>query len=143
VADAVAAIQLDGATPIAGGTWVMRAPIRGDRWAATYVALGGISELCGLEVAGDVRIGACVTHAQLASATAKEPWLRVLHVAAGQSANPAVRRVATVGGNLCTIDFPAADLVPALLCLDAEVVVADRAGAERFRSRAFSRPVAG
>jgi carbon-monoxide dehydrogenase medium subunit len=123
VGDAVAAIREDGAVPIAGGTWVMRSPLRNEPWAKGYVALTGLPELRGVEIAAELRIGACVTHAELAGATAGEPWLRGLHRAAARSANPAVRRMATVGGNLCTAAFPAADLSPALLCLGAQVVV--------------------
>lgn len=128
LAAAVAALDEPGAQPLAGGTWIMRAPVRGEPWAASYVALGNLRELRTLAVDGQVRIGACVTHAELARATAGRPGLRALHMAAGRAANPAVRRVATVGGNLCAADFPAADLAPALLCLEAEVVLVEPAG---------------
>jgi aerobic carbon-monoxide dehydrogenase medium subunit len=126
--EAVTAIHRQGAVPIAGGTWVMRTSVRGEQWADAYVPLAGIAELRDVEIDAEARFGACVTHAELASATAREPWLRALHLAAGRSANPAVRRVATIGGNLCTAGFAAADLVPALLCLDAEVMLSDADG---------------
>jgi CO/xanthine dehydrogenase FAD-binding subunit len=44
---------------------------------------------------------------------------RALTMAASVTAGPAVRSLATVGGNLAS-GFPQADLVPALLALDAE-----------------------
>lgn len=128
VEEAVAAIQLDGAVPLAGGTWVMRTPLRREQWADTYVALGEIVELRDVEIGAEARFGACVTHAELASATAQQPWLGALHLAAGRSANPAIRRVATIGGNMCSAGFAAAELVPALLCLDAEVLLSDSEG---------------
>lgn len=140
LAGALAALHEPGAEPLAGGTWVMRAPVRGEPWARTYVALGALSELQTLRVDHEVTIGAGVTHATLACATAARPALRALHVAAGRAANPAVRRVATVGGNLCTAAFPAADLAPALLCLEAEVMLAEPAGA---RSLALDRFLQG
>lgn len=76
----------------------------------------------------EYRFGAALTHAELATGTAGDLDLRVLHQAAALSANPAVRQLATVGGNLCTADFPAADLVPALLSLDARVTLVEATG---------------
>jgi carbon-monoxide dehydrogenase medium subunit len=115
----------DGAQPLAGGTWLMRGPVRGEESAAAYVALKGIAELGLLEVGPDsLHIGAAVTHSQLAAALPQDADVAGLRSAAMNSANPAVRNMATVGGNLCTSDFPAADLVPALLALDAQVFLA-------------------
>jgi carbon-monoxide dehydrogenase medium subunit len=45
--------------------------------------------------------------------------------------------MATVGGNLSTWDFPAADLPPALLCLDAEVELATTGGRQRLPLERF------
>ncbi|MQT15551.1 FAD binding domain-containing protein [Segnochrobactrum spirostomi] len=127
----------DGA-PFAGGTWIMRAPIRHEARKATYVALGRIAELREITITpAALEIGAGVTHAALASAITTLDDLRGLAAAAGRSANPAVRAAATVGGNLCTVAFAAADLVPALLCLDAEVEIAGAGGRERMMLEAF------
>ena len=58
--------------------------------------------------------------------------------AAGNSANPQVRNMATIGGKLCAADFAAADLVPALLCLEAEVELESHMGRlERMPLPAF------
>ncbi len=46
------------------------------------------------------------------------------------SANPAIRRVATLGGNICAQGFAAPDLVPALIALNATVEVRSKVGAE-------------
>ena len=123
VEDAVTALEDPGTVALAGGTWIMRGPIRGEPWAETYVALGGIAELQETQSGPLTRFGACVTHAELAQATVGQAWLAGLHRAASTSANPAVRRVATLGGNVCAGGFAAADLIPALLALDAEVVL--------------------
>lgn len=40
--------------------------------------------------------------------------------------------MATIGGNLATSEFAAADCVPALLCLDADVEISGRDGHERI-----------
>jgi len=135
VAEAIAALaeRGDQAAPIAGGTWIMRAPIRQQPFERAYVAIGTIGELRRVDVSGsEVAIGACVTHAQLAAALANAPECNALMVAAAASANPAIRQVATIGGNLCAAAFAASDLVPALLCLDAEIELATTAGTERL-----------
>lgn len=135
--DALAERGVEGA-PFAGGTWIMRAPIRHERMRPAYVGLGRVAELGQIELGDDhVVLGAGVTHARLAEALGDLPDLRVLAEAAGRSANPAVRRAATLGGNLCTASFAAADLVPALLCLEAEVEIASREGVEHLTLERF------
>ncbi|GAB4064527.1 FAD binding domain-containing protein [Ancylobacter sonchi] len=137
---AVAALAERGTegAPLAGGTWIMRAPIRHEPLRSAYVGLGRVPELGRIEIESDhVAIGAGVTHDRLAGALAEAPELRVLAQAAGRSANPAVRRAATLGGNLCTADFAAADLVPALLCLDAEVEIHSPGAVERMPLEKF------
>ncbi|HVQ66736.1 MAG TPA: FAD binding domain-containing protein [Bradyrhizobium sp.] len=124
--------------PFAGGTWIMRSPIRHEPHKPHYVAIGKIAELTAIRIDADVvEIGAAVTHAALAAALADLPEFNVLAMAAGHSANPAIRAMATVGGNLSTSGFAAVDCVPALLCLDAEVEISSRGdqmriGLERF-----------
>jgi carbon-monoxide dehydrogenase medium subunit len=134
LADGVAALKERGAqgAPLAGATWIMRAPLRRERLDLSYVALSRIDDLRRVTVdERHIGIGACVTHAELARALADEPGCRALAIAAGKSANPAIREVATIGGNLCTFAFAASDLVPAMLCLDAEVELETPAGTER------------
>jgi carbon-monoxide dehydrogenase medium subunit len=133
--DAVAALAergRDGA-PLAGATWVMRAPLRQESHDLSYVAIAKIAALRELSIGDrEVSIGACVTHAELSRALASIPDCRALALAAGKAANPAIRQVATVGGNLCATNFAAADLVPALLCLDAEIEMQGPRGTERI-----------
>jgi aerobic carbon-monoxide dehydrogenase medium subunit len=120
---AVAALVERGSAgaPLAGATWIMRAPLRREKHLS-YVAIGRIAELREVSVGDrDVSIGACTTHAELARRFAGISDCQALALAAGNAANPAIREVATIGGNLCAANFPAADLVPALLCLNAEI----------------------
>ncbi|MCV3205292.1 FAD binding domain-containing protein [Mesorhizobium sp. YC-39] len=134
LADAVAALADRGpaGAPLAGATWIMRAPIRREELRSSYVGIGGIAELRSVEMTDDeIHIGACVTHADLIAALAGVEGCDGLVAAAGGAANPAVRQMATVGGNLCTSDFPASDLSPALLCLDASVELRTPSGQER------------
>lgn len=137
--EAAAALQDPGSVALAGGTWIMRAPIRDEPWAETYVALSEIAELHEIESGPVTRFGACVSHAALARATAGQPWLRGLNQAAEGSANPAIRRVATLGGNLCAPGFAAADLAPALLALDARVVLRSDDGERELPLAEFLR----
>ncbi|UPK37736.1 FAD binding domain-containing protein [Bradyrhizobium sp. 186] len=126
------------AAPFAGGTWIMRAPIRHEPLKSRYVAIGRIPELRAIKIDAEmVEIGAAVTHVALAAALAELSEFDVLTAAASRSANPAIRTMATIGGNLATTAFAAADCVPALLCLDAEVEIASRGGRERISLEQF------
>lgn len=138
--EAVSALADGGgkAVALAGGTWIMRAPIRGEIPAALHVGLGRIPGLKAIDVGPDeISIGACVTHARLVAALADDQQLAVLSKAAGAAANPAVREMATIGGNLCAAEFPASDLAPALICLDARVEFATPSGTERVPVEEF------
>ncbi|MGJ4892368.1 FAD binding domain-containing protein [Bradyrhizobium sp. HKCCYLRH3099] len=139
VAEALAALSdLGGGTIMAGATWIMRAPFRREPMKPAYVSLAQVPELHRLEVTQThVRIGSAVTHARLVRELQALPELSGLVTAAGDSANPAVRQAATVGGNLCTADFAAADLVPALLCHDAEVEILTTEGRQLLSLDAF------
>jgi carbon-monoxide dehydrogenase medium subunit len=124
----------DGAA-LAGGTWLMRSPAP----PATFVALHRIAELRGV-AAGTW--GALTTHAELAAAPLP-PALRALRTAARTSAFPQVRNVATLGGNLNARGFAEADLVPALLALDATVEVETTAGRHRIGVDGYLRSAHG
>ncbi|TIO10834.1 FAD binding domain-containing protein [Mesorhizobium sp.] len=140
LADALAALAERGRTAsvLAGATWTMRAPLRHEPQDLSYVAISKIDELRRVEVLNhEISIGACVTHAELANALAFLPECSALVQAAGNSANPAIRNVATIGGNLCASAFAAADLVPALICLDAELEIARPDGSERLTVERF------
>jgi aerobic carbon-monoxide dehydrogenase medium subunit len=139
VADAIAALLTLGpaAQVMAGATWVMRGPLRGEP-TTPCVAIGGVSTLRALDVAADgITIGACVTHTALARGLSGVAEVGALAQAAAKSANPSVRNVATIGGNLCTVGFAAADLAPALLCLGAEVECVTAIGAKRISLDSF------
>lgn len=123
---------------MAGGTWIMRAPLRHEPMAQTYVSLAQICELHRIDVTdSEVTIGSGVTHSRLASGLKGVAGFEALVLAADRSANPAVRRAATVGGNLCTPDFHAADLAPALICLDALVEFETLEGRQSISLEAF------
>lgn len=114
---------------IGGATWVMRAPLRDQHTDRFFVSLAKIPELHRVSAnATHLELGALVTHQGLAAATTALPEMAALAQAAAHSANPAIRRLATVGGNICTQGFAAADLVPACVALAATVDVQSGAG---------------
>ncbi|MCH7796524.1 MAG: FAD binding domain-containing protein [Proteobacteria bacterium] len=117
-----------GTQPLAGGT-NMIVDLRARRVAPSrLVGLGRLDGLRGIRIAdGRVRMGARTTmsdilrHPDLAGhAPSLVDQARVF---GGQM----VRNAATVAGNICS-GSPAADAVPALLALDAEVTLASTSG---------------
>lgn len=134
---AVAALG-GGAVPIAGATWIMRAPLRHEPVPAHLVSLRGLQELHGVDVGPEfASVGAMVTHEGLGVDLAPHSDLFGIATAARASANPGVRRIATLGGNVATRGFAASDLTPALLAADASVVVATDGGLRATPMDAF------
>jgi len=132
--EALDALQAPGAVPFAGGTDLLVRLKRERREAAaspsTLVDIKCLTEAQGIVASdGGLRIGALVTAAQLAEDALVATQAAALAEAARATAAPALRRRATVGGNLCT-PHPAGDVATALLALDAEVEVATPAGRE-------------
>jgi carbon-monoxide dehydrogenase medium subunit len=108
---------------IAGATWVMLGPLYRRPTKMHYVAVGRLRELTNLTLDGDsASIGAAVTFSQLADSVDPDGPLAVLNEAALGTPR-AIGNVATVAGNICVHPYPAADLVPALLVLDASIDV--------------------
>tara|TARA_B100001059_G_scaffold218387_1_gene238511 strand:+ start:694 stop:1566 length:873 start_codon:yes stop_codon:yes gene_type:complete len=115
--------------PVAGATWIMRAPTRREETDRLFVSLGQIDALKKIEINyNQISIGSLVTHDTLSKLEVGGHDLDCLRQAALKSANPAIRNAATIGGNICSYEFAAADLVPALLSLDAQVEVQGQNG---------------
>jgi carbon-monoxide dehydrogenase medium subunit len=94
--------------------------VRPDR----VVSLHGVPGLAELRnEAGELTVGAMVTMARLERAPEVRRDWPLLAQAAGAVATPSIRNAATVGGNLGYAE-PASDPAPALLCAEAEVVIA-------------------
>ncbi|MET3577733.1 CO/xanthine dehydrogenase FAD-binding subunit [Mesorhizobium robiniae] len=116
VKDANAALKSAGTRYLGGGTLVVRAANEGD------VSVSGLirstePSLSAITVSGtEVRIGASVTMA----AIARHPDLAALSSAARAVGGPAIRNMATVGGNLFA-PAPYGDFTVALLAVDAIV----------------------
>ncbi|HEV7258409.1 MAG TPA: FAD binding domain-containing protein [Bosea sp. (in: a-proteobacteria)] len=127
-------------TLLAGGTDVY--PVRTHRmaWFEPYsrdvLDLSAIPELGGVEHGSNgTRIGAAATWSALASA-ALPPAFDTLKQASRQVGGAQVQNRGTVGGNLCNAS-PAADGVPPLLALGAEVELASLRGSRRLPLNEF------
>jgi xanthine dehydrogenase small subunit len=119
LSEAASALAADrDARFLAGGTLVMRAVNEGDPTVATIVrstdrAFGEVRP-----AGARIVIGAGVTMARILA----DRELAFLHPAARSVGGPAIRSMATVGGNLFA-PSPYGDLTTALLALDASVAV--------------------
>jgi CO/xanthine dehydrogenase FAD-binding subunit len=120
-----------GARLLAGGTDLY--PGAGAQLAGPVVDIARLAELRGISAAGGtadgIRIGACTTWSEIAAATLP-PACAALQEAALQIGGRQIQNAATIGGNLCNAS-PAADGVPPLLALGAEVELAGPAGSRR------------
>lgn len=104
---------------VAGCTDVYPAHV-GKRLAEPVLDLSGLNEARGIREERDHwRIGALTTWHEIAAA-ALPPAFNALQMAAGQIGGVQIQNRGTLGGNLCNAS-PAADGVPPLLILDAEV----------------------
>lgn len=103
---------------MSGGTLVMRALNEGDVTIGTIVRASdrGLAQI--RPSGARIEVGAAVTMAQILAS----PELAFLHPAARAIGGPALRTMATVGGNLFA-PAPYGDLATALLALDATVTL--------------------
>jgi aerobic carbon-monoxide dehydrogenase medium subunit len=104
---------------------------------AHLVDLAGIAELKGVRADGnDVVIGAMVTQHEVVASeplTAKVPLLRETSL---QVADPQVRYVGTIGGNVANGD-PGNDMPAVMMCLGASYQVMGQGGERRIAARDF------
>jgi carbon-monoxide dehydrogenase medium subunit len=114
----------EGARALAGGTSLVLMLRQRLAEPTHLVHLGNLGELRGIRVddEGQLRIGALATHAEIAAHVAIREQFPVIAEMTAQVANPQIRNVATLGGNLCYGD-PASDPPTCLLALGARVRV--------------------
>jgi carbon-monoxide dehydrogenase medium subunit len=123
--------------PIAGGHSLI--PMMKLRLAApaNLVDLGGISELKGIREDGaEIVIGATTTQHELITSDLLGKKLPILRETALQIADPQVRYVGTLGGNVANGD-PGNDMPAVMLCLGATYQVAGKSGQRRIAAREF------
>lgn len=133
--EAVHVLARSGGQILAGGTDVF--PALGDRpLSGSVVDISGLHELKGVVAEeGYFRIGGLTTWTELA----KTPLPRCfdgLKAAAREIGGVQIQNRGTVAGNLCNAS-PAADSVPPLLALDAEVELTSPVGTRRLQLAEF------
>jgi aerobic carbon-monoxide dehydrogenase medium subunit len=129
------------AAVLAGGTDLM--VHLGQSWRDRRPpAVVNVKRIPGLDAIGVtdsvVRLGALTSLTALIEHAVIQREYPVLPFTARYMGSPAIRNLATVGGNLCN-GSPAADLPPVLLALDAEVGIAGPDGERRLPLEAFFR----
>ncbi len=113
---------------IAGGTDLMIAIRAGELRAELVVDISRIPELRVIrEVGNQICVGPLVTHGELASSGMIKKGASVLGRAANSVGSPQIRNMGTIGGNIVNAS-PAADTIPALVVLGAQVVLKRRGG---------------
>lgn len=123
-----------GARALAGGTDLY--PGAGASLTGPFVDINRLPGLQSITLLdGTLRIGACTTWTAIAEATLP-PALMALQQAAREIGGRQIQNAGTIGGNLCNAS-PAADGVPPLLVLGAEVELASPIGTRRISLEAF------
>jgi aerobic carbon-monoxide dehydrogenase medium subunit len=123
--------------PLAGGHSLI--PMMKLRLAApaNLVDLGGIADLKGIREDGaEIVIGATTTHHELIVSDLLGKKLPILRETSLQIADPQVRYVGTLGGNVANGD-PGNDMPAVMLCLGATYQVAGKSGQRRIAAREF------
>ncbi|GAW33590.1 carbon monoxide dehydrogenase medium chain [Roseovarius sp. A-2] len=139
IASAIGILQQHGdeARVIAGGHSLI--PMMKLRMAdlAHLVDLQAIDDLRDIEIAGgEARIGAMVTQHELITHEGLAGVLPILREAALQIADPQVRYLGTVGGNVANGD-PGNDMPGLMQCVDARFELVGPEGTREVAARAF------
>jgi CO/xanthine dehydrogenase FAD-binding subunit len=132
--DEALALREGGAQIIAGGTDFYPARVGRplyDRDVVRVLDLTALSDLRGIREEGDrYRIGALTSWTDIAEAPLPAQFY-CLQAAAREVGGRQIQNRGTIGGNLCNAS-PAADGVPAMLALGAEIELLSRAGKRRL-----------
>ncbi|MFL6803039.1 MAG: FAD binding domain-containing protein [Xanthobacteraceae bacterium] len=127
----------EDARPLAGGHSLI--PMMKLRLASPehLVDLAAISDLKGIRQEGnEIVVGAMTTQHELIASELLGAKVPILREAALVIADPQVRYMGTVGGNVANGD-PGNDLPAIMMCLDASFQVMGRGGARRISARRF------
>ncbi|HXX03928.1 MAG TPA: xanthine dehydrogenase family protein subunit M [Xanthobacteraceae bacterium] len=104
---------------------------------ANLVDLAGIAELKGIRADGnDVVIGAMTTQHELIGSDLLAGKVPILRETSEQVADPQVRYLGTLGGNVSGGD-PANDMPALMMCLNATYHIAGKSGERRVAARQF------
>lgn len=117
-----------GAKPLAGGTDLIVNMKKKMVSPGHLVSLSMIDDLKKIDTSnGLLKIGACLTAAELTESKEIRETLPALSRGAESLGSPLIRNLATIGGNLISAR-PAADLPPALIAYGAKVALKNSSG---------------
>jgi len=127
--DKALALLRDGhLKPFAGGTDFMVGDVTSAASGAAALCLSGISELHDIVEDGQsIVLGALVTHAQVVASQVARRFVPLLVEGCATVGSSQIREVGTLGGNIANAS-PAADSVPPLVALGAEVEIMSSSG---------------
>jgi len=129
--------RTDDAKVLAGGQTLLATLNMRLSSPAVLVDITGVPGLAGIAVRGDVlRIGALTRHREIERSREVAEHAPLLAQAAPHIAHVAIRNVGTIGGSLAHAD-PAAEWPACCVALDADIVIASRAGERRVKARDF------
>ena len=130
----VPALQAKGAMIVAGGTLAVAELNYGQGADGTLIILDRLG-LDRIAVVGKkATFGAMVTMAEIA----RDRRFKFLHPVCNSIGGPAVRAMATIGGNLFA-PAPYGDMAASLLALDAEITIHDGKSAKKYPIEVFFR----
>jgi CO/xanthine dehydrogenase FAD-binding subunit len=135
IEDVVAALRGASlpAQVLAGGTDLLTKLGRGSPEPVVTVDICAVHELTQIETTADgLRIGAATKLADIERSNALTGVWRVLAEGAAKVGSSQVRNLATLGGNICNAS-PAADTIPPLLVLEAQVETVSPRGRRMMR----------
>jgi xanthine dehydrogenase FAD-binding subunit len=125
------------ARPYAGGTDLLVQMRAGELNPPALVCLERIPEIRGVrEQSGWLWLGAGTTHAELMNERVIRNDLPILFHALRTLGSPLIRNMGTIGGNICTAS-PAADTLPPLYVLDAQLELQTRGARRQMALREF------
>jgi aerobic carbon-monoxide dehydrogenase medium subunit len=131
------AVHGDDAKVLSGGQSLMPAMNLRLISPELIVDIGGIAELKGIAVKGDVlTIGALTRHVDLQRSPEIATHAPLLAEAIAHVAHPAIRNKGTIGGSLAHAD-PASELPACMVALDATIVIRGQTGERRVAARDF------
>lgn len=139
VEEAIAVLSAygDDARPLAGGHSLI--PMMKLRMAAPehLIDLGSVEGLKGIrQEGGDIVIGAMATQAEMVKSDLLTAQLPIIRETALQIADPQIRYVGTLGGNVANGD-PGNDMPAVMLALNATYVLRGLSGERQVRAREF------
>lgn len=119
---------------LAGGTDYMLKRAQVPPNDRPVLCVGHLEELRQITISGEeLRVGAACTLTQLLQSPLLPEYLKR---PIAYMASPAIRNIATIGGNLCNAS-PAGDALPMLYALDAVLCLQSASGIEELPMRAF------